>query len=257
MTTLAVIITAAVVLGDLDDDGDTSELTPLDLDHNPRFMDDLWTSDTGVPAPPEYTAVVDMGAYEYFTDCNTNGMPDEFEVAAGTSVDCNTNGIPDECDIAEGDSGDCQPDGVPDECQLGDPWYRYQVDNGSADYVFGGAGENFDLVWLNHFTIKQGRETFRWGPDFLQRQAWRAGDGLAVFGEIEAAGEDRMPGGQPVQRGLQERSIQRPGELDLHRLVEDAGGVRAEAPEQQHLALPGTQRVADGRGGEARHAAER
>jgi hypothetical protein len=49
---------------DLDDDGDTTELTPLDLDGNPRFADDAATADTGcgVPAP------VDMGAYEYQGD---------------------------------------------------------------------------------------------------------------------------------------------------------------------------------------------
>ncbi len=46
---------------DLDCDGDTSEATPVDLDDNMRFYDDLATADTGVgPAP-----VVDMGAYEF------------------------------------------------------------------------------------------------------------------------------------------------------------------------------------------------
>jgi len=42
---------------DLDDDGDVRELTPLDLDGNPRFADDLATQDTGCS--------VDMGAYEF------------------------------------------------------------------------------------------------------------------------------------------------------------------------------------------------
>lgn len=32
------------------------------------------------------------------------------------SPDCNDNGVPDECDIAGGTSFDCQPDGIPDEC---------------------------------------------------------------------------------------------------------------------------------------------
>jgi hypothetical protein len=31
--------------------------------------------------------------------------------------DCNGNGIPDECDIAEGTSQDCNGDGTPDECE--------------------------------------------------------------------------------------------------------------------------------------------
>ncbi len=46
---------------DLDGDGDTGELAPLDLDGNPRFADDPATIDTGCGA----SAVVDMGAYEF------------------------------------------------------------------------------------------------------------------------------------------------------------------------------------------------
>lgn len=47
-------------LADLDEDGDTGELTPLDRDGNARFADDAGTLDTGCFPP----AVVDMGAYE-------------------------------------------------------------------------------------------------------------------------------------------------------------------------------------------------
>ena len=46
---------------DLDGDGDTTELVPLDLDGNPRFADVVATTDTGCGA----SAVVDMGAYEF------------------------------------------------------------------------------------------------------------------------------------------------------------------------------------------------
>ncbi len=52
-----------------------------------------------------------------FNDCNSNGVPDECDIATGTSFDCNGNGIPDECDIASGTSADCNNDSVPDECQ--------------------------------------------------------------------------------------------------------------------------------------------
>ncbi len=45
---------------DLDGDGITDELLPLDLDGQPRFVDDPNVPDTGVGPPP----VVDMGAYE-------------------------------------------------------------------------------------------------------------------------------------------------------------------------------------------------
>ena len=47
---------------DVDDDGDVRELTPLDLDGNPRFTDDPATQDTGCGVPPFF---VDMGAYEF------------------------------------------------------------------------------------------------------------------------------------------------------------------------------------------------
>ncbi|HOW72081.1 MAG TPA: right-handed parallel beta-helix repeat-containing protein [Phycisphaerae bacterium] len=50
---------------DLDGDGDTSERTPFDLDGHPRFLNDPDTADTGVPYPPNYPYVVDMGAYEF------------------------------------------------------------------------------------------------------------------------------------------------------------------------------------------------
>ncbi len=34
------------------------------------------------------------------SDCNNNGIPDECDIAEGTSSDCNTNGIPDSCEYA-------------------------------------------------------------------------------------------------------------------------------------------------------------
>lgn len=46
---------------DLDGDGITAELTPLDLDGLPRIVDDPSTDDTGCGFP----FVVDMGAYEF------------------------------------------------------------------------------------------------------------------------------------------------------------------------------------------------
>ncbi len=46
---------------DLDDDGDTDEPIPFDLDGNPRLIDDPWSPDTGAGDCP----MVDMGAYEF------------------------------------------------------------------------------------------------------------------------------------------------------------------------------------------------
>jgi hypothetical protein len=50
-------------------------------------------------------------------DCNQNQIPDECDLASGTSQDCNANGVPDECDIANGTSQDANGNGIPDECE--------------------------------------------------------------------------------------------------------------------------------------------
>ncbi|MCK4340606.1 MAG: hypothetical protein KAY37_02635 [Phycisphaerae bacterium] len=77
---------------------------------------------------------VDLGGDEspYYFDCNTNGVSDACDIAAGTSQDChgNGNGIPDECepdcnsngvadscDIADGTSPDVNGNGIPDDCE--------------------------------------------------------------------------------------------------------------------------------------------
>jgi hypothetical protein len=63
-------------------------------------------------------------------DCNSNGVPDVQDIAAGTSDDCAGEGVPDECepdcngnnvadscDIAGGLAADCSGNGIPDECE--------------------------------------------------------------------------------------------------------------------------------------------
>ncbi len=63
-------------------------------------------------------------------DCNDNGVPDEEDIADGTSDDCNSNGIPDDCepdcndngladscDLSTGTSADCNGNCVPDDCE--------------------------------------------------------------------------------------------------------------------------------------------
>jgi hypothetical protein len=50
-------------------------------------------------------------------DCNANGIPDDEDIAGGTSGDCNQNGVPDECEaIGACDSPDTDGDGVCDDC---------------------------------------------------------------------------------------------------------------------------------------------
>jgi subtilisin-like proprotein convertase family protein len=46
-------------------------------------------------------------------DCNTNGIPDDLDLAGGTSQDCNSSGVPDECEAMT----DCDSNGTPDECE--------------------------------------------------------------------------------------------------------------------------------------------
>ena len=48
-------------------------------------------------------------------DCNGNGIPDDQDIAAGTSEDCNGNLSPDECDLASGASTDLDADGQLDD----------------------------------------------------------------------------------------------------------------------------------------------
>ncbi len=40
----------------------------------------------------------------FSSDCNSNGVPDECDLASGSSQDCNSNTVPDECDILSGAS---------------------------------------------------------------------------------------------------------------------------------------------------------
>ena len=97
-----------------------------DLDGKARLYDDPLTPDTGSGTAP----IVDLGAYEFQADCNGNGVPDDLDIAAGTSRDCNSNALPDECepdcnsngvadecDVTEATSTDCNSNGVPDECE--------------------------------------------------------------------------------------------------------------------------------------------
>ncbi|MCK4658073.1 MAG: formylglycine-generating enzyme family protein [Phycisphaerae bacterium] len=79
-------------LGDIDQDCDT------DLDDYALFQQGF----TGSLAAP---------------DCNENGVPDDLDIAMGTSEDCQSNGVPDECDIAAGTSADLNTNGIPDECE--------------------------------------------------------------------------------------------------------------------------------------------
>jgi hypothetical protein len=89
----------------------TQPLPNTDLDGLPRFVDDPVAADVGVGAPP----LVDMGALEYQSDCNDNGVLDSADLAWGTSPDCNETWVPDECELED---NDCDSNGIPDECDV-------------------------------------------------------------------------------------------------------------------------------------------
>ena len=105
---------------DTGDPGFSGQPNEADIDGQMR----VWDGDN------DGVAVVDMGCDEFGSmgDCNANGIPDEQDIAEGTSEDCNVNGIPDECDIGYGVSQDCNFNDVPDECDIA-----------------GGTSEDYDL----------------------------------------------------------------------------------------------------------------
>lgn len=116
---------------DLDEDVDTGERTPLDLDLFARFADDPATMDTGVEDSPE-CVVVDMGAYEFQVECTTDEeCGDGFQCngveicvnglcEAGVIIDCNENCVRDICDFFFRTSFDRNNNGIPDECECSD-----------------------------------------------------------------------------------------------------------------------------------------
>ncbi len=65
-----------------------------------------------------YLVADDIDALDVVFDCNANAVPDNLDIAWGTSPDCNRNGVPDSCDIASGVSLDCNGNGVPDSCEV-------------------------------------------------------------------------------------------------------------------------------------------
>ncbi len=67
-----------------------------------------------IPLDWSTTLTLHVGA----DDCNGNRIPDDQDIAQGTSEDCQANAVPDECDLTQGASEDCQLNAVPDECDL-------------------------------------------------------------------------------------------------------------------------------------------
>ena len=83
------------------------------LDCQPNGVPDNCDIATGTSLDCQPNGIPD----ECEEDCNDNGIPDDCDIESGYSEDCNENGVPDECDIADGTSWDVDGNGVPDECQ--------------------------------------------------------------------------------------------------------------------------------------------
>lgn len=103
---------------DLDDDSNTSERTPLDLDGNPRFFDDPATIDTGQADFPDYPDIVDLGAYEG-PDTDGDGIRDDLDncpdVYNSDQNDGDGDGIGDLCDNCQSDYNPNQEDADTDD----------------------------------------------------------------------------------------------------------------------------------------------
>ncbi len=75
---------------------------------------DLHASTRYPSSPASESRCVGFRVVGLFLDCNNNGVPDDQDIATGTSEDCNANGIPDECDLP----GDIDADGDVDLSDL-------------------------------------------------------------------------------------------------------------------------------------------
>ena len=84
------------------------------MEGEPNWANDGWTDDGGV----DWNGNNHPEEGETFNDCNGNGIPDECDLASGTSADCNGNNIPDGCEIAAGSTPDCNSNGIPDGCDI-------------------------------------------------------------------------------------------------------------------------------------------
>jgi hypothetical protein len=86
-----------------------------------------------VGAPGENAAGDDAGAvyiYDRRNDCNTNGVLDECDIAAGTSQDFDGNGIPDECPVC----GDLTGEGQVDDADFATFLAAYGRSQGEPQY---------------------------------------------------------------------------------------------------------------------------
>jgi C1A family cysteine protease len=105
-------------------------------------------TDGGVTFPGWNIDDVEIWGIPSLFDCNGNGVPDNEDIANGTSQDCNENGIPDECDIDSGASQDCQPNEIPDECDISEGTSQDLNGNGVPDECDAGVPQPEDSLQI-------------------------------------------------------------------------------------------------------------
>ncbi|MDM8005431.1 MAG: hypothetical protein QUV05_04670 [Phycisphaerae bacterium] len=158
---------------DLDGDGNTAEPVPIDWGGHRRFVD-ATAPDTGAGVPP----IIDMGAYEYQSDCNDNGVDDYTDIVTGTSYDLNTNGNPDECDPLPAfvRAVDISAQGA----STGLKWTEAFTDIQAALTAAANSGGSITEIWVAEGTYTPA------GPNGSRTAAFQLRSGLGVYGGFAA-----------------------------------------------------------------------
>jgi hypothetical protein len=136
-------------------------------------------------------------------DCNGNMIPDDHEIAQGTSFDCDGNGIPDDCEITDAEGTDCNANGIPDACDLQEGTSLDCNGNTYPDECdLNGAGGHYglgDLILPGTAPIDLSKADFNEDGTFdLVAALPDASGGLAVFLGLSSGGF----AGSPVPVGL-------------------------------------------------------
>jgi hypothetical protein len=79
----------------------------VSLDGNVAVIGAFQDNDNGTDSGSAYVFLIPG-------DCNSDGSPDECDIAFGTSADCQPDWVPDDCQLA---GNDCNVTGVPDDCE--------------------------------------------------------------------------------------------------------------------------------------------
>ncbi len=130
--------------------------------------------DNGLGTDPDwYAGAAFDGQFIYFAPHHNgteyHGEVLRYDTLAGWSPDCNSNGSPDECDIADGTSYDCNSSGIPDECEIVsiEGWER-NPDNGhwyrltSAETASWHVAEAEALAWGGHLVTIRNADEESW-----------------------------------------------------------------------------------------------